>query len=663
VRLHWDQDTTPLGSSNSSSSNRNIGDGGSIELLGDCFELMTPRRQRQQMQPVTAPSDVVLLPGAAPSDTVAAAPGTANVPQQQQQYDEPWKHERKSKTPRSGAAGGGLTMAEFFTSSQEEEEEVEEGDETDKAVDVSVADSYNYNDGNNDDGMPTYQIDTAQHKSIPGLPARVRRVDATTAASAAALPGASVTKTSATTPAAAGFGSIAAAGAALAANVDWRLTLRDSWRSELDEKTRSVQEQRALDVQKLKALRAWQPRRGDFVRRVRKKKKKNTDDDDDDEDEEEEQQRSNHYDVDYGAIAAAAAAKDDEKLRKLSSRSLRTAIALEELGVDYFKNSADNMCRRAYREGHQIVSMIAPVLCMVLLVTAYVLGISKPAHERNELIIRHILIYDKRAHDDAGDDSMRTVIGGSVVNACMVVLAILALTMLFICCFLTHLERYLAWLLKFLICVLIAVPWSYFLYQLSTLYALRIDAITFALLAWNFTCVGMFAIVHFSKQRSPPLLNKTYLMLISLSLAWPFMEFDEWSLWFTLVLLTVYDIVAVLTPCGPLRYIVNNPSKFKQDKLPGLMYKDKYFMLGLGDFVFYATLAGRAALKDDLTLITCTLGILFGLAITIVFTNRMNLNALPALPFSIVLGIVFYFGTATTMAPYLESITVSQLFI
>ncbi|XP_050225258.1 presenilin-like protein At1g08700 [Mercurialis annua] len=74
--------------------------------------------------------------------------------------------------------------------------------------------------------------------------------------------------------------------------------------------------------------------------------------------------------------------------------------------------------------------------------------------------------------------------------------------------------------------------------------------------------------------------------------------------------------------------------------------------LGLGDFVFYSVLVGRAAMYDLMTVYACYLAIISGLGCTLILLSVCR-QALPALPISIALGTIFYFLTRLLMEPFI----------
>ncbi|KAK4252520.1 hypothetical protein QN277_014511 [Acacia crassicarpa] len=66
--------------------------------------------------------------------------------------------------------------------------------------------------------------------------------------------------------------------------------------------------------------------------------------------------------------------------------------------------------------------------------------------------------------------------------------------------------------------------------------------------------------------------------------------------------------------------------------------------LGLGDFIFYSVLVGRAVMYDYMAVYACYLATIGGLGITLMLLALYQ-RALPALPVSIMLGVSFYFLT------------------
>ncbi|MBA0757326.1 hypothetical protein Gotri_020432 [Gossypium trilobum] len=82
--------------------------------------------------------------------------------------------------------------------------------------------------------------------------------------------------------------------------------------------------------------------------------------------------------------------------------------------------------------------------------------------------------------------------------------------------------------------------------------------------------------------------------------------------------------------------------------------------LGLGDFIFYSVLVGRAAMYDFMTVYACYLAIVAGLGITLVLLALYQ-KALPALPVSIALGVLFYFLTRFLLEVFIVQCSLNLL--
>lgn len=74
--------------------------------------------------------------------------------------------------------------------------------------------------------------------------------------------------------------------------------------------------------------------------------------------------------------------------------------------------------------------------------------------------------------------------------------------------------------------------------------------------------------------------------------------------------------------------------------------------LGLGDFIFYSVLVGRAAMYDFMTVYACYLAIIAGLGITLLLLAVYQ-KALPALPVSVLLGVFFYVLTRLLLETFI----------
>jgi presenilin 1 len=101
--------------------------------------------------------------------------------------------------------------------------------------------------------------------------------------------------------------------------------------------------------------------------------------------------------------------------------------------------------------------------------------------------------------------------------------------------------------------------------------SLAIDWFTFVFSLYNFAVVGVTAI--FYQNGIPPFVTQCYLIASSVIIAWQLSHFDTISTWTLLIMLALYDLCAVLTPCGPLKALVNLMSDEGSPEMPGLLYE------------------------------------------------------------------------------------------
>ena len=362
---------------------------------------------------------------------------------------------------------------------------------------------------------------------------------------------------------------------------------------------------------------------------------------------------------------------------------------------------------------HHVIKLFTPVtLCMAVVVATIS---SVTFYTQDDGIY---LVYTP-FHEKSSD--VGTKVWNAAANAGILLGVIAVMTVLLIlaykykCYWLIH-----GWLFLSSLMLLFLFSFIYLTEILKT-YNLPLDYISMALIIWNFGVVGMICI-HW---KGPLMLKHGYLIIISALTAlilikylpyliWRYMGYNlpPLTIWAVLVFLSLWDLFAVLAPCGPLRILAETAQERSEEIFPSLMFSsgvvntsigtvdrdagysqecvngqqpmrraevnpDAVFQndcqqqqqqfqdeeLGLADFIFYSILVGKASSYGDWnTTLACFVAILIGLCLTLIFLAWFR-KALPALPFSIAFGIVFYFLTRILISPFMDALSARQIFI
>eukprot|EP01063_Lacrimia_lanifica_P034227 TRINITY_DN627_c6_g1_i1.p1 TRINITY_DN627_c6_g1~~TRINITY_DN627_c6_g1_i1.p1 ORF type:complete len:449 (+),score=196.12 TRINITY_DN627_c6_g1_i1:63-1409(+) len=312
------------------------------------------------------------------------------------------------------------------------------------------------------------------------------------------------------------------------------------------------------------------------------------------------------------------------------------APAVEEAPKALMPRVKDHMARKYSSYTTALLVPVSITMCIVVWAVTNFTPISQLQDSRPAY-----LYYKEKETDSSG-----AKFGGALLNALLIVAFIFLLTFIMVLLYKYRCMKILAgWLMLSTTLVLFFFGWIWF-DLFCTKYQIPYDTFTAAFILFNFGSVGVMCIYF----RGHPMMTQGYLIASSAIMAWWLTRLPEWTTWVLLFAVAAYDVFAVLSPKGPLKTLVEE-SQNRAEPIPGLVYESKQYKLGLGDFVFYSVLVGRAAKYTYLTWVVSFVAVLAGLCGTL-FSLGMFKKALPALPFSIALGIVFYFTTRYFVVPY-----------
>lgn len=225
----------------------------------------------------------------------------------------------------------------------------------------------------------------------------------------------------------------------------------------------------------------------------------------------------------------------------------------EGFGIHEIMYSANSFC-----------AVLKPVSLTMLLASLAVVALQEETEEES---LDAYTVYN--VGDESGDTNT-VKLGKSIVNALIIVCVLAAATFGIVCLYKYRCMKLLIGYMMLSSMMLLGLMGSLMLWTALELWQVPCDAITFYFIAYNFAVVGVISI--FWKKGIPMQITQFYLVCTSVLMAWQLSHFEEWTGWCLLVALALYDLCAVLTPCGPLKALVTLMQEYNEP-MPGLLYE------------------------------------------------------------------------------------------
>lgn len=163
-------------------------------------------------------------------------------------------------------------------------------------------------------------------------------------------------------------------------------------------------------------------------------------------------------------------------------------------------------------------------------------------------------------------------LGESMVNAIVIVGFVCIFTFVIVIFYWLKCTKCLVGYMIFSSSVLLALVGGIFCLCAIDTFQIPMDIGSFTFVLYNFAVVGVISIFY-SNLGIPEWATQGYLISTSVILSWQLSRLDDWTVWSLLIMLSLYDLCAVLTPCGPLNALVLLMRDRPNEPLPGLLYE------------------------------------------------------------------------------------------
>jgi len=230
-------------------------------------------------------------------------------------------------------------------------------------------------------------------------------------------------------------------------------------------------------------------------------------------------------------------------------------------------------CERSIldRIGEEVTAIVLPVtICMFSVV--FLVRLLMPDGTSGSTGSPSIasLVYDEGSSEHQNDSNARKF-GGAILNSLVFVLVIGGMTFVLFLLFKYKFYRVIYGYMGLAGFLILAFMGGSIVLQVLQELDVPLDFLTFGFTLYNFSVVGVLLLFFWP---SPFLIKQGYLVFTAICTAYWFTKIPEWTSWLLLVMMALYDLVAVLMPGGPLKVIVELAEE-RQESIPALVYESR----------------------------------------------------------------------------------------
>ncbi|CAM8971406.1 unnamed protein product [Rhodiola kirilowii] len=221
--------------------------------------------------------------------------------------------------------------------------------------------------------------------------------------------------------------------------------------------------------------------------------------------------------------------------------------------------------------GVEIIGVMSPVSICMLLVVLLVYTLTSPSSTPDPIRTAANLVYL-----ESPSDSTAQKFEGALLNAAVFVVLIAIVTFLLVVLYYYNFTNFLKNYMRFSAFFVLGTMGGSIFVSVVQHFSIPVDSVTFCLLLFNFTVVGVLSIFSVGV---PIIVRQSYMVILGIIVAAWFTKLPEWTTWTLLVALALYDLVAVLAPGGPLKMLVELAST-RDEELPALVYEARPVVSG-----------------------------------------------------------------------------------